>query len=97
MASPDLRAWMVANHLDLIGGTKYCSDFPGQMSRKIKSVLGQDVVSLFINGCCGDVTHIDYTGNYPFGPEHYIKVGNILAYDVLRINEDIETKEIDAG
>ncbi|MBQ3792626.1 MAG: hypothetical protein II797_05955, partial [Clostridia bacterium] len=85
-----------ANHLDLIGGTKYCSDFPGQMSRKIKSVLGQDVVSLFINGCCGDVTHIDYTGNYPFGPEHYIKVGNILAYDVLRINEDIETKEIDS-
>lgn len=84
-----------ANHLDLIGGTKYCSDYPGEMSRQLKRTLGENVVSVFMNGCCGDVTHIDYTGNYPFGPEHYIKCGRILAFDLLRLNEDVVCKEVE--
>ncbi len=81
-----------ANHLDLIGGTKYSADYPGEISRQLKKALGDDVVSVFMNGCCGDVTHIDYTGKYKFGPDHYVKTGRILAYDLLRLNEDIETE-----
>ncbi len=83
-----------ANHLDVVGGKKYCSDFPGELSRCIKNALGDNVVSIFMNGCCGDVTHIDYTGRFPLIKDQYIAIGRKLAKDVLSLYG--KTEKLDA-
>ncbi|MBE6686245.1 MAG: hypothetical protein E7591_03340 [Ruminococcaceae bacterium] len=78
-----------ANHLDMIGGTAFSADYPGELSRSLKQALGMEVVSLFLNGFCGDITHIDYNGKHPFGKNGHIKCGRILANDVLSIYDSI--------
>jgi len=84
-----------ANHLDIVGGCKYCSDFPGELSRIVKDKLGEHVVSIFFNGFSGDVTHIDYTGKHPYGQNYYLEVGRKMADDVFSIYDSIKTEETD--
>ncbi len=89
-----------ANHLDLIGGCAYSGDYPAELSRVIKDELGQNVVSVFMNGFSGDVTHIDYNGGHPFGPNAHIQCGRLLARDVLSVYDDIicyDIKTLDAA
>ncbi|MCL2517719.1 MAG: neutral/alkaline non-lysosomal ceramidase N-terminal domain-containing protein [Oscillospiraceae bacterium] len=78
-----------ACHLDVVGGNEYSADYPGEMSRVIKKALGENVVVLFFNGCCGDINHLDFTKERNIGPEHYKKMGRILAGDVIAIREKI--------
>ena len=88
-----------ANHLDMIGGTAFSADYPGELSRSLKRELGSEVVSLFLNGYCGDITHIDYNGKHPFGKNGHIKAGRILANDVLGMYYDticFEENRLDA-
>lgn len=84
-----------ANHLDIVGGCKYCSDYPGELSRIVKSRLGENVVSVFVNGFSGDVTHIDYTGRHPYGANYYLEVGRKLADDVFSVYYEIRTGSTD--
>ena len=85
-----------ANHLDLIGGCKFSADYPGVLSEKIKSVLGENVVSVFMNGCCGDVTHINYNTTEPYPSDYYITVGKRLGEKVLEIYGDIHCETFDS-
>ena len=48
-----------ALHLDTVGGTEYSADFPFFIEREIRDALGGSVVSLFGNGCCGNINHVD--------------------------------------
>ncbi len=62
----------------------FSGDYPGAISRRIKEALGENVVSLFLTGCCGDVTQIDFEEKlYPksvqFGGNHHDFMGKILA------------------
>ena len=50
-----------ALHLDTVGGTEYSADFPFFIEREIRDSLGGSVVSLFGNGCCGNINHVDPT------------------------------------
>jgi hypothetical protein len=50
-----------ALHLDTVGGTEYSADFPFFIEREIRDALGGGVVSLFGNGCCGNINHVDPT------------------------------------
>ena len=50
-----------ALHLDTVGGTEYSADFPFFIEREIRESLGGSVVSLFGNGCCGNINHVDPT------------------------------------
>lgn len=84
-----------ANHLDIVGGNKYCADYPGELSRCVKSKLGADVVSILMNGFSGDITHIDYTGAHPYGDNYYIEVGRKMADDVFSVYDGIVTKSVD--
>ena len=38
----------------------YSADFPGYLAESLRRTVGGDFVSLFFNGCCGDVNHVDY-------------------------------------
>ena len=83
-----------ANHLDLIGGCKYSADYPGAMSRKLKKMLGDNVVSLFLNGFCGDVTHINYDTTDPYPADYYITIGEKMADKVLSMYQSISTDKV---
>jgi len=51
-----------AMHLDTVGGTEYSADYPFYLARKLLPALGDNAVSLFGTGTCGDINHIDVTG-----------------------------------
>ena len=62
---PDGKARAVlssfALHLDTVGGTEWSADFPFFVEREVRDALGGQVVSLFGNGCCGNINHVDPT------------------------------------
>jgi Neutral/alkaline non-lysosomal ceramidase, N-terminal len=50
-----------ALHLDTVDGTLWSADYPYFIEQSIRQSLGDDVVSIFGNGCCGDINHSDPT------------------------------------
>ncbi len=46
-----------ALHLDTVGGMKWSADYPFFIQRTLREALGNDVVSIFGAGCCGDINH----------------------------------------
>ena len=86
-------------HPDTVSGNRFCADYPGELSRVLKAVYGQQVVSFFLNGACGNINHVDFmhrTAEYyaKANPLHYVRMGRILAGMVIRTLADIETKEV---
>ncbi len=79
-------------HPDVVGGTWYCADYIGELARTLKKVYGEDFGVVYMNGCCGDINHIDAIGgtNLP-KPRQHIKMGRILAGDALAIIERTHT------
>ena len=47
-------------HLDMTGGSLISADFPGYLSRFVKEKYGEDVVSFFLTGPCGNTAHVNY-------------------------------------
>nr|MBQ4318775.1 neutral/alkaline non-lysosomal ceramidase N-terminal domain-containing protein [Clostridia bacterium] len=79
-------------HPDVVSGNKYCSDYIGELARTLKKVYGEDFGVVYMNGCCGDINHIDALGgtNLPHGRQH-LKMGRILAGDAIAIIERTQT------
>jgi len=48
-----------ALHLDTVGGLKWSADYPFFIEQTLRNTIGSDVVSIFANGCCGDINHSD--------------------------------------
>lgn len=48
-----------ALHLDTLGGTKWSADYPHDLEESLRAEFGKDFVSIFANGCCGDINHVD--------------------------------------
>ena len=48
-----------ALHLDTVGGTLWSGDYPFYVEQTLRQSLGPNVISLFGNGCCGDINHAD--------------------------------------
>ncbi len=48
-----------ALHLDTTGGSKFSADFPFHMDRALRSKLGEDFLSIFAAGTCGDINHVN--------------------------------------
>jgi hypothetical protein len=38
----------------------YSADYPGYLNEALRRSVAPDLVTLFCNGCCGDVNHVDY-------------------------------------
>ena len=74
-----------AVHLDNIGEPLISADMPATLSRCLAGFKGDEMVTLFTAGCCGDVNHIDVHWKEPqrgFG--NPARMGTILAGEVLR-------------
>ncbi len=69
-----------ALHLDTVGGTLYSADFPYWMEQSLREELGSSFISLFGNGTCGDINHINFMSAHaqPGGVETK-RIGQALA------------------
>ncbi|MBR2354667.1 MAG: neutral/alkaline non-lysosomal ceramidase N-terminal domain-containing protein [Clostridia bacterium] len=80
-----------ACHPDVVGGTEFSADYPGEMRRILKENFGKDSVVAFLNGCAGNINHIDAykrVEGYKYPRDHYKYMGQTLAKEVLRIHEE---------
>ena len=48
-----------ALHLDTVGGMKWSADYPFFIERTLRQATGSPLISLFGNGCCGDINHVN--------------------------------------
>ncbi len=46
-------------HADTFGGTEFSADYPGVLSNALRKEFGNAFVSMFGNGACGDINHIN--------------------------------------
>jgi hypothetical protein len=82
-------------HLDTVGGTEYSADYPFYLERNLRTGLGNEFVSVFGNGTCGDINHVDVTNNVPQkGHEEAGRIGAALAETVRAAIPALTTVEM---
>lgn len=86
-------------HPDVIGGTKFCSDFPGFMRRTLEGALrdekdGKGVYAIYFNGAQGDLNHVNRMLKRK-GVKHSEHMGRVIAGAVLSIYSYTEPVESD--
>jgi hypothetical protein len=86
-----------AMHPDTVGGTKYSADYPGVLARLLAGHHGPEMATVFANGACGNLNHIDVNWSAPQkGAAEAHRIGVILAAAVLQTAKRLEPVEIDA-
>jgi len=74
-----------AMHPDTVGGAKFSADYPGALARRLAEYKGPDMLTLFANGACGNLNHINVNWAGPqSGPQEAARLGTILAGDVFK-------------
>jgi hypothetical protein len=90
-AKPVLTYVNYAMHADTTGGLKCWPDFPGVLARRLAEYKGAEMLTLFANGACGNLNHINVEwSDRQHGPEEAIRLGTILAGDVLKMYMDLK-------
>jgi hypothetical protein len=69
-----------ALHLDTTGGLLWSADYPYAIEQTVRRALGENVISLFGTGCCGDINHIDPTGK---PRRKAVEIGEILGQTMV--------------
>jgi hypothetical protein len=74
-----------AMHPDTVGGAKFSADYPGALARRLAEYKGLDMLTLFANGACGNINHVNVNWAEPQkGPQEAARLGTILAGDVFK-------------
>lgn len=74
-----------AMHPDTTGGQRISADFPGALARALAQVHGAEMVTIFTNGCCGNLNHRNiHWADRQSGPEEAARLGTALAGSVCR-------------
>ena len=80
-----------AMHADTTGGARISADFPGALARRLADYKGPDMMTLFANGTCGNINHINVSWSGPqSSPAEATRLGTILAADVLKAYMDLK-------
>jgi hypothetical protein len=80
-----------AMHLDTVGGLHYSADYPATLSKALAAVKGDDFITVFTTGCCGDINHINVDSDKPQkGHGEAARIGTRLAGEVLRTFETLK-------
>lgn len=69
-----------SNHTDTKGGKEFSADFPAYVSQALKANLGDDFVSIYGQGPCGNLNHVDIRTRDRLTSE---QIGKSLAEGVL--------------
>ena len=74
-----------ANHLDTEGGTEYGADYPYYFQKYLREHFGEQFISLFGTGTCGNLNHINVAAPSDESRRHYItnKIGRELASAIV--------------
>jgi neutral ceramidase len=79
-----------ALHADTTGGTKISADYPGALSRRLADYRGPDMLTIFANGACGNLNHINVNwAGRQSSPAEANRLGTILAGAVLKAYMDL--------
>ncbi len=74
-------------HLDTTGrGMWYSSDYAGVISDILKEKYGNDFVSLFVTGACGDVNHMIHDESIEVN--NHETIGKIIAEEAVKVIEN---------
>jgi neutral ceramidase len=68
----------------------YSADYPGYLTESIRRVRGKDYMPLFLNGCCGNVTQVDYRIGFPDTYQECQRIGYILGVSALEAMRNAE-------
>ncbi|MBM4024866.1 MAG: hypothetical protein FJ280_05580 [Planctomycetes bacterium] len=80
-----------ALHTDTTGGTKISADYPGALARRLAEYKGPDMVTIFANGACGNLNHLNVNWGQPqTSPAEANRLGTILAGAVLKAYMDLQ-------
>jgi hypothetical protein len=75
-----------ALHADTVGGTNYGADFPGYLAAFLKRVAGDDFISCFGNGPCGDINHMNIADPHPQkGDQEAERIAEVLGQHVVAL------------
>ena len=69
----------------------YSGDYSSVLSLHLKEKYGNDFVSLFVLGACGDINHVNPDANIPIPKDHYRHMGKVLADAVIASMEKAES------
>ena len=73
-----------AMHPDTVGGVQISADYPSMLSRLLGEYNGPEMVTLFANGTCGNINHVDVKWKDPQkGHREAARIGTVLAANVL--------------
>ena len=78
-----------AMHPDTVGGTKTSADYPGALARILSGYHGKDCITLFGNGTCGNLNHLDV--QWPrsqSGPEEAHRLGTLIGAAIFRAEKN---------
>jgi hypothetical protein len=80
-----------ALHADTTGGTKISADYPGALSRRLADYRGPDMLTIFANGACGNLNHVNVNWARPqTTPAEANRLGTILAGAVFKAYMDLK-------
>lgn len=86
-----------ALHLDEVGGTAISADLPFYLSDVLGKVKGENMVTIFSQGCAGNINHINVNGEMPqSGQFRAKKNGTILAGEVIKTYEKLSELDINS-
>ena len=80
-------------HADVIGGTKYCADWPGYLAANLNGAFGNDVETMVMLGAEGDSNHINAflpKGSPRKGVDISKRMARIIAGEVLKIYDSAQ-------
>lgn len=74
-----------ALHPDTTSGTKISADYPGALSRVMALYKGPEMLTIFANGTCGNINHLDvHWREQRSSPQEANRLGTILAAAVFK-------------
>jgi neutral ceramidase len=79
-----------AMHLDTVGGVQISADYPYTLSRLLAEYKGLEMITLFANGCCGNINHLDVS--WPERQQSHgeaARIATVLAADVLQVYKSL--------
>jgi neutral ceramidase len=84
-----------ALHLDITGGLEISADMPRTLSETLGRIKGEDMITLFGQGCCGNINHINVKSGEPQkGFAEAARIGTILAGEVIKTYTRLEPFEV---
>lgn len=88
---PQLTFVNFAMHPDTTGGTRVSADYMGALARRLTDYCGSEMLTLFANGACGNLNHINVNwSRRQQGTNEANRLGTILAAAVFKAYMDLK-------